>query len=47
MFDVHGFTDKTVFASEAVLKDYSDDSLDPMHLLYQTRYLMITDYDNN
>ena len=46
-FDVHSFTDQTIFASEAVLKDYTGDSLDPVPLLYQTGYLTITDYDNS
>ena len=44
-FDVHSFSDHTIFASEAVLKDYTGDSLDPVPLLYQTGYLTITDYD--
>ena len=44
-FDVRKFTDQTIFASEAVLKDYTGDSLDPVPLLYQTGYLTISDYD--
>lgn len=35
-FDVHSFTDRTIFASESMLKDYTGDSLDPVPLLYQT-----------
>lgn len=46
-FDVQSFIDQTIFASEAVLKDYTCDSLDPVPLLYQTGYLTITDYDNS
>lgn len=44
-FDLHSFTNKTIFASEAVLKDYTGDSLDPVPLLYQTGYLTIVAYD--
>ena len=46
-FDVQSFSDKTIFASEAVLKDYTGDSLDPVPLLYQTGYLTIIDYDSS
>jgi len=46
-FDVHSFTDQTIYASEAVLKDYIGDNLDPIPLLYQSGYLTITDYDNH
>lgn len=46
-FDVHSFTDQTIFASEAMLKDYTGDILDPVPLLYQTGYLTITDYDSS
>ena len=45
-FDVRSFTDKTIFANEAVLKDYTGDNLDPIPLLYQTGYLTIVDYDS-
>ena len=45
-FDVRSFTDKTLYANEAALKDYTGDSLDPIPLLYQTGYLTITDYKN-
>ena len=45
-FDVRSFTDKTLYADEATLKDYTGDSLDPIPLLYQTGYLTIVDYDS-
>ena len=35
----------TIYASEAMLKDYTGDSLDLVPLLYQTGYLTIADYD--
>ncbi len=44
-FDMWKFTDRTLYASESVLKDYTGDSLDPTPLLYQTGYLTISDYD--
>ncbi len=44
-FDVRKFTDHTIYADEAVLKDYTGDQLDPIPLLYQTGYLTITDYE--
>lgn len=44
-FDVRSFTDKTIYANEAVLKDYTGESPDPVPLLYQTGYLTIADYD--
>lgn len=44
-FDVRRFTDRTIFASESTLKDYTGDGLDPIPLLYQTGYLTISDYD--
>lgn len=43
--DVRKFTDRTLYASEATLKDYTGDYLNPIPLLYQTGYLTITDYD--
>ena len=46
-FDVQSFSDKTIFASEAVLKDYTGDNRDPVPLLYQTGYLTIIDYDSS
>lgn len=44
-FDVRRFTDMTIYAGEAALKDYTGDALDPVPLLYQTGYLTIADYD--
>lgn len=44
-FDVRKFTDNTLYASEAMLKDYTGDSLSLIPLLYQTGYLTIEDYD--
>jgi len=45
-FDVRRFTDRTIYASEAVLKDYTGEMLDPVPLLYQTGYLTIAEYDD-
>ena len=45
VFDVRKFTDKTLYASEGMLKDYTGDGLDPVPLLYQTGYLTIADFD--
>ena len=44
-FDIRSFTDRTLFADESTLKDYTGDSLDLVPLLYQTGYLTIADYD--
>lgn len=44
-FDIRKFTNQTLYASEAMLKDYTGDNLDPIPLLYQTGYLTISDYD--
>lgn len=44
-FEVRRFSDKTLYASETTLKDYTGDSLDPVPLLYQTGYLTIKEYD--
>ena len=44
-FDVRKFTDRTLYATEQMLKDYRDDNPDPVPLLYQTGYLTISDYD--
>ena len=44
-FDVRKFTDRTLYASESRLKDYTGNSMDPLPLLYQTGYLTIADYD--
>lgn len=45
-FDVRSFTDQSLYANEATLKDYTGDQLDPVSLLFQTGYLTITDYDS-
>ncbi len=44
-FDLRKFTDHSIYASEAILKDYTGDSLDLVPLLYQTGYLTIAEYD--
>lgn len=44
-FDVHQFSDQTLYASETMLSDYQGDHPDPVPLLYQTGYLTIIDYD--
>lgn len=44
-FDVRSFSDRSIYASEALLKDYSGDSLDPVPLLYQAGYLTICGFD--
>ena len=44
-FELKKFTDRTIFASEAVLRDYTGETLDLIPLLYQTGYLTIADYD--
>ena len=46
LFDVRRLTDKTIYASESVLQDYTGDTLIPIPLLYQTGYLTIADYDS-
>ena len=46
-FDVRKFTDRTLYANEGTLKDYTGDMADPIPLLYQTGYLTIADYDKN
>ncbi len=45
-FDVQKFTNRTIFANEATLKDYTGDTLDLIPLLYQTGYLTISDFEN-
>lgn len=45
-FDIRKFTDRTIYASEAVLRDYTGDALDPIPLLHQTGYLTIAEYDD-
>lgn len=44
-FDVRRFSDRTIYASASLLKDYSADNYDPIPLLYQSGYLTIADYD--
>ncbi|MBR7084762.1 MAG: ATP-binding protein [Oscillospiraceae bacterium] len=44
-FEPHRFTDRTLYASASMLKDYSAENPDPIPLLYQTGYLTIVDYD--
>lgn len=46
-FDLQRFTNRTIYATESMLKDYTGDSLDLVPLLYQTGYLTITDYDDD
>ena len=44
-FDIRKFTDKTIYANEAMLSDYRADNPDLVPLLYQTGYLTIIDYE--
>ena len=44
-FDVRKFSDKTIYASESVILDYTGDSLSPTPLLYQCGYLTISEYN--
>ena len=44
-FDIRKLTDKTLYAGEAVLKDYTGDTLSLIPLLYQTGYLTIEEFD--
>ncbi|MCR5610169.1 MAG: AAA family ATPase, partial [Lachnospiraceae bacterium] len=44
-FTLKRFTDKSIYANESVLKDYTGDVFDLVPLLYQTGYLTIADYD--
>ena len=46
-FDVRRFTDRTIYAKAATLKDYTGDTMDLVPLLYQTGYLTIADFDRN
>lgn len=45
-FDVRSLTNRTLYANEAALKDYTGDTLDVLPLLYQTGYLTMVDYDS-
>ena len=44
-FEVRRLADKTIYASESSLLDYTGDTLNPIPLLYQTGYLTIADFD--
>lgn len=44
-FDVWRFSERTIYATERTLKDYTGDTDDPIPLLYQTGYLTIADFD--
>ena len=44
-FDIKRLNNKTIYADEKTLKDYSGDSRNIVPLLYQTGYLTIADYD--
>lgn len=46
-FDLRKMSDRTLYASEGILKDYTGDSPEPVPLLYQTGYLTIIDYDSS
>ena len=45
-FDLWKLTDRTLYASEGMLKDYTGDHPDPVPLLYQTGYLTIAGFDS-
>lgn len=44
-YDVRNLTDRTLYANEAILKDFAGGDINPLPLLYQTGYLTIVDYD--
>lgn len=44
-FDVRRFSDRSIYADERTLKDYTGDSLDLIPLLYQSGYLTIKEYN--
>ena len=44
-FDVRRFSNKSIYASESVLQDYTGDTLSLTSLLYQSGYLTIADYN--
>lgn len=46
-FDVRRFTDRTIYAKESTLKDYTGDNMEPVPLLYQTGYLTIAGYERS
>ena len=45
-FDVRRFVNKTIYAAENVLQDYTGDNLSLTTLLYQSGYLTISDYNS-
>ena len=46
-FEVRRLADKSLYASESSLLDYSGDTLNPIPLLYQTGYLTIAGFDDS
>ncbi|MBQ7149067.1 MAG: PD-(D/E)XK nuclease domain-containing protein [Pseudobutyrivibrio sp.] len=44
-FEIQKLTDKSLYASESALKDYTGDNLEQIPLLYQSGYLTIADFD--
>ena len=44
-FDIRKLTERTIYANEALLRDYTGDNPDLVPLLYQTGYLTIADYE--
>ncbi|MCR5610100.1 MAG: ATP-binding protein [Lachnospiraceae bacterium] len=44
-FDVRRFSNKTIYATDSALQDYSGDTLSLTSLLYQSGYLTIADYN--
>ena len=46
-FEVRRFADKSIYASESSLLDYTGDTMNPIPLLYQTGYMTIADFDED
>ncbi len=46
-FDVRKFTNKTIYATESILQDYTGDEMSPIPLLYQSGYLTIDEYNEH
>lgn len=44
-FEIQKLTDKSLYACESALKDYTGDNLEQIPLLYQSGYLTIADFD--
>ena len=44
-FDVRKFSDRSLYATKDMLKDYRDDNPDVVPLLYQSGYLTLKEYD--